>query len=133
MSATDEFIPMLSSDIAHGIVIYHNGATDYFDALDRIEARLNNTPIDERRKQAPQLLKTVNAHSKKQRYSEILSEHGERIKRLWEEGKTFNDLQMIMSMSPVTIQKVLKDMGVDTKEKRKKQWNESFKQKKVKA
>lgn len=131
MPKTKDFTTMMTVT-ADRLVVFADGSSSFFEALDKIEQKYNNTPIEERRKQTkPAPVEAVKPHSRGMEYQEILSTYGEQVKHLWEEGKTYADLQMIMSMSMTTIKRILMDMGVDTKRRT---WDQSYKsKKKVKA
>jgi hypothetical protein len=124
------FTPMITVT-KEGLITYSNGATGLYDALNKFESRINNMPKEERAEQLKQeFIKTIKQRNKRMSYAEALQGYGEKVKKLWEDGKPLNDIQLIMSMSQTTIKRILKDMGVEVKQKR--PWDKSFTPKKGK-
>jgi len=111
MTPIDGFIPMVSS--AGDEIIYHNGATDYFDAISKIDLRLNSTPISERFSK-PVTKERPAAKGKPSRRSleDILESHGDTIVELYENGCPYYEIAARFSMSNNTISKVLRAKGV---------------------
>jgi len=111
MTPTNGFIPMISS--AGDNIIYHNGATDYFDAISKIDLRLNSTPISERFTK-PVINKPTAPKGKPSRRSleDILESHGDTIVELYENGCPYHEIAARFSMSNNTISKVLRAKGV---------------------
>jgi len=109
MTPTDDFIPMVSS--AGDRIIYHNGATDYFDAISKIDLRLNSTPISERFTK-PATKEPMPKGKPSRSLEDILESHGDTIVELYENGCPYHEIAARFSMSNNTISKVLRAKGV---------------------
>jgi len=110
MTPIDGFIPMISS--AGDRIIYHNGATDYFDAISKIDLRLNSTPISERFSKPVIKQSTPKGKPTKRSFEDVLESHGDTIVELYENGCPYHEMAARFSMSNNTISKVLRAKGV---------------------